>query len=83
MLGRSGWTFSDLERAIALRLRKSGLLDWERWLLAQETAAREKALLAALTAKYGAGSQSATPDQPQPLMVSGEASQTDLFARTA
>lgn len=73
--GDPAFTFSDLERAVVGRLRRSGILDWQRRLLAQETAAREKALLAALLAKHGAPtSVGAAARFPRPPTV-----QTDLF----
>jgi len=67
--------FSDLERAVVGRLRRSGILDWQRRLLTQETAAREKTLLAALLAKHGAPTTAGAPAPfPRPPTV-----QTDLF----
>ena len=73
--GDPAFTFSDLERAVVGRLRRSGILDWQRRLLTQETAAREKTLLAALLAKHGAPTTARAPAPfPRPPTV-----QTDLF----
>jgi hypothetical protein len=50
--GDSAWTYSDVERVIRARLKQSGVIDWHRQLLAQETEARERAEYQRLAQKF-------------------------------
>jgi hypothetical protein len=52
--GDPAWTYSDVERALQAWLRSDGTLERYRQLLAQETEATERAVLARLQQKYGA-----------------------------
>lgn len=54
--GDPGWTYSDVERALQEWLRANGVMEKYEQRLVQEVEANERAVLARLQAKYGAGS---------------------------
>ena len=82
--GDPNWTFSDVERAVIVRLQRADVLPIYAHLAGQETEQQERAHLAQLAAKYGCGSTAgpgvATPHtqtgiRSTPCPING-----DLFA---
>jgi hypothetical protein len=79
--GDPNFTFSDLEKIVAARVRKSEILAWQRQLLAQETEVIERALLKKLEAKYRSNLPLEVPTSPQSAAESQLAVQHDLFGK--
>lgn len=61
--GDPAYTFSDVERAVQTRLRASNVIDVFRMRERDATRARDLALLARLTSKYGAKREAPSPAQ--------------------
>ncbi len=75
--GDPEYTYSDVERVIQTRLRRSGLLEVKQGELAGETRRAERATLDRLKAKYEpspASTEDSPPAPPAPLLR-----QADLF----
>jgi hypothetical protein len=81
--GDPAFTFSDLERVVTTRLKKSDILAWQRRLLVQETETSERALLVKLEAKYRTTPPAQALSAPGLTASANERIQHDLFGRPA
>jgi hypothetical protein len=81
--GDPAFTYSDVEKAVILRLRACGIVAFYRGLQAAETEAQERRLLAALRAKYEAAPPAADHGVPQTLAAMPRGLLTPLPASSA
>ncbi|MDD2878336.1 MAG: hypothetical protein PHT60_14010 [Acidiphilium sp.] len=63
--GDPAWTYSDVERVIRARLKQSGVIDWHRRLLVQETEAQERAEYQRLARKFAPKPTDGTLPDPE------------------
>jgi len=82
--GDPNWTFSDVERAVIIRLKRTDALAIYARLAGQETEQQERAHLAQLAAKYGYGPTSGpgvlTPQTQAAVRPATRPITGDLFA---
>jgi len=82
--GDPNWTFSDVERAVIVRLQRADILPIYARLAGQETEQQERAHLAQLAAKYGYGPTSGpgvlTPQTQAAVRPATRPITGDLFA---